>query len=191
LVEGLLEPLRVSRPALALRTTETRSLGSEALLVVLHHGAAATRILTKVDRQLPGLEIAVVATTIIKAVTVPIATTDRLMQVPQVPLLPGRNRLLELRVGMLVILAMVPTVLLPEWELLLALVLLAVHPLLLVLPQAWETLTPLFSSMPALHLLLRLLEMPRHHLPVISLRLPHLPVPKEADNKAVLFWEVF
>lgn len=179
-MEDLLELLRVSRPALALRTTGTRNLGSEALLVDLHHGAAATRILTKVDRQLPGLEIAVVATTIIKAVTLPIATTDRLTQVLQVPLLPGRNRLLELRVGMLVILAMVPTVLLPEWELLLVLELLAVrHLLLLVLPQAWETLTPLFSNMPALHLLLRrLLGTPRHHLPVISLRLPRLRVLK-------------
>jgi hypothetical protein len=180
LVEGLLELLRVSRPALALRTTETRSLGNEVQLVVLHHGAAATRILTKVDRQLPGLEIAVVATKIITPVTVVIATTDKLTQVPQVPLLHGRNRLLELRVGMLVILATVPTVLLPEWELPLVLVLLAVRLLLLVLPQALETLTPSFSSMPALHhlLLRRLLEMPRHHLPVISLHLLHLLVLK-------------
>jgi len=180
LVEGLLELLRVSRPALALRTTETRSLGNEVQLVVLHHGAAATRILTKVDRQLPGLEIAVVATKIITPVTVVIATTDKLTQVPQVPLLHGRNRLLELRVGMLVILATVPTGLLPEWELPLVLVLLAVRLLLLlVLPQALETLTPSFSSMPALHhLLLRLLEMPRHHLPVISLHLLHLLVLK-------------
>lgn len=182
LVAVLPDPLPVSRLALALRATETRSPGNEAQLVDLHLGAAVTKILTREARRLPGPENAVVATRSNRPVTEVIATMVRRM-VPvlqaqaQAPPLHGNNRLLEPRLVMLVILPMVPTVLLLEWALLLVLVLPAVHHRLLqVLLQVWVTLT-LSSSSTLEQLPLHHLPVTLHHLlPVTSLRLLHLPV---------------
>jgi hypothetical protein len=183
LVEVLPDPLPVSRPALALRTTEMRSPGNEVRQVDLRLGAAVTKILTKEDRQLPGPENVVAATRINRPVMEVIATTARhmvLVLVLQAQALPlhGNNKLPEPRLAMPVILATLPTVLLLEWALLLVLVLPVVHHhLLQVLPQVWVTLTLSSSSTLAQLLLPRHLPATLHHLlPVTSLRLLHLPV---------------
>lgn len=147
----------------------------------LHHGAVATKILTKEDQQLLGLGTVVVVTKINTLVTTATATMVRHMALLQALLLPGSNKLLELRVGMALTLPTVPTELLLEWALLLASLLPVVQllPLLLVLPQVWATLTPSSNSMLVQHLLpRRLLATLLHHLPVTS---PRLLLPQETN----------
>lgn len=167
--------LRASRPALA--ATEMRSPGSVALLEDLRLGVLATMILTTREvHRLPGgiaeaatRTITAVATAATAAVMAATATTAKVTADLPVLLRHGSNRLPELRVGMLDILATATMEPLPEWALLLALLLLlaALLHLLRVLPQVWETSTPSFSSTPEQHLL--------HHLPQAMLPLP-LPV---------------
>ncbi|KAH7004437.1 hypothetical protein EDB82DRAFT_48543 [Fusarium venenatum] len=185
LVEDLLDPLRVSRPALALRTTAARSPGNVALPADLHHGVAVTKILTKEDQQLPGPETVVVAARRMPLAMAVTVTMAKHMAVLQAVLLHGSNKLLELRLGMARILGTVPMVLLLEWPLRLVLGLLVVplH-LLLVLLLDWATLMPSSSSMLVQHLPHRRpLATPRHHLPVISLLHLHLPVPKRGKTR--------